>query len=298
MAADQYGDAAFSNVAEFLGGPTRCADDAWSFEFGPHLDSSWGGTYGGALAAAVLTVARALTPGRSPRSLHLQMMRQVGLGGARATGVVLHQGRTVTTVEVRLLERNGKPAVHGLVTLVDPVVLARNLDFSTTEPVEIRRAPLDENAYAVTPIVTTLRMPTAHELWEVADAPPHITGRASCASPVVTPWRERDHTGPELACVVADLCNGAAIVSALPPQDQAIAFPNSDLSLRFIAEHAPPEAIGVGALLGVRDGTTIVDIRVQAGHRQLGHGLSGSILMPMAPADAPAARFERASPAP
>jgi hypothetical protein len=43
----------------------------------------------------------------------------------------------------------------------------------------------------------------------------------------------------------------------------------------------------------VRDGTAIVDIRVQADGQQLGHGLTGSVLIPLDRAAGSAARWQK-----
>src|SRR4051794_26920694 len=63
-------------VKDFLGGPISDGDE-WCFDFGEHLQSNWGAVYGGALAAGALAVARSATPERSPRSMHIQMVRSV-----------------------------------------------------------------------------------------------------------------------------------------------------------------------------------------------------------------------------
>jgi acyl-coenzyme A thioesterase PaaI-like protein len=291
MTDSTVGRAPFSTIAEFLGGPEQRADAEWIFEFGPHLDSTWGGTYGGALGAGVLQVARAASPGRSPRSVHLQMMRPVGLGGARATSAIVNEGRTVTAVEVRLFEQRGKLAVLGLVTMIDPAALKRDLNYTSVEPFEIERQPLASNAYATTPIVETLQLPTTMERWRVANVVRSVTGTMSNASAATTPWQERAATGPELSCVIGDLCNGQGISSALPP-DLQLAFPNYDLSMRFTAEDAPEQALGVGTLLAVHDGTALVEIRIQAEAQLLARGLSGSVLIPLAPVQAPVARWQ------
>jgi hypothetical protein len=125
-------------------------------------------------------------------------MRQIGLGGARATAAMINAGRTISTVEVRLFEQRGKLAVVGLVTLVDATALERAVDYSGAEPFEFRRCSLDSNWHGATPIVATLQMPTVLEMWEVTNRGCHVSGMSAWASPVVTPWRELHATGPEL----------------------------------------------------------------------------------------------------
>ena len=73
------------------------------------------------------------TPDRSPRSLHLQMVRSVPRGVAFATASVRHLGRTVATVEVEMFDERRKLAVLGLVTMITPTaVAAEHHDTSTT----------------------------------------------------------------------------------------------------------------------------------------------------------------------
>ena len=68
-------------VQPFLGGPVADGE-GWRFEFGEHLHSNWGAVYGGALAAGMLAVGRSLVPERSPRSMHLQILRPVPSGAS------------------------------------------------------------------------------------------------------------------------------------------------------------------------------------------------------------------------
>ena len=110
-------------VHDFLGGPTPAGDE-WCFEFGEQLHSNWGAVYGGALAAGVLAVARSATPERSPRSLHIQIVRSVPSGKAWATATVRHPGRTVATVEVDLYDERRKLAAIALLTMVTPDAVA------------------------------------------------------------------------------------------------------------------------------------------------------------------------------
>src|SRR5262245_14362336 len=134
---------ALAAVCGFLGGP-HDDDDGWRFDLGEHLESNWGAVYGGALAACALAVARAAAPDRSPRSLHIQMIRAVPRGAARATADVRHAGRIVATVEVELFDQRGKLAAIALVTMVKPeAVAARFHRTQAAPPFEIGFVPYD-----------------------------------------------------------------------------------------------------------------------------------------------------------
>ena len=126
------------SVHDFLGGPTPDGDE-WCFEFGEHLHSNWGAVYGGALAASTLAVARSAAPDRSPRSLHIQIVRSVPSGIAYATAEVRHAGRTVATVQVEMFDVRRKLAVIALVTMVTPDALAADVHNTTADQFQRHR---------------------------------------------------------------------------------------------------------------------------------------------------------------
>lgn len=269
-------------VQEFLGGP-HAVNSGWRFDFGEHLASAWGGTYGGALAAGCVALARRAAPGRSPRSLHMQLMRKVPLGVVSAHVRQLYAGRTVTTVQVQVLDGRDRVAVQSEVTLVDTQALARQETYVTAPAIRVVAEPRsDRHPNVASPVARVLGLKPMDWL-RTPDLPPAITGNDSYVGVGRAPWSDQTRTGPELACVMADVCNGGAIVHGLPPgAEYRYAFPNTDLSLRFSALPGAAEVTGVGTLLCVHEGTTIVGIRVQTEAGQLAHGLSGSILAPLA----------------
>ena len=137
-------------VCDFLGGPTADGDE-WCFEFGEQLRSNWGDVvHGGALAAGMLAVARAVAPERSPRSLHVQIVRSVPSGWAWATAIVRHPGRTVATVEVDLYDQRRKLAAIALMTMVTPDAVAAQYDRTLAAPpfrvIEVPLPPVPESA--------------------------------------------------------------------------------------------------------------------------------------------------------
>jgi len=95
------------------------------------------------------------------------------------------------------------------------------------------------------------------------------------------PWDDFAYTGPEAACLIADMANGVPIFAQY--HDAKIAFPNTDLSLRFTTALATQDITAAGTLVSVQHGTATSSIQVRAGDQQLAHGLSASLLIPISP---------------
>jgi acyl-coenzyme A thioesterase PaaI-like protein len=271
------------SVRDLLGGPTW-DDNEWCFDLGEHLQSNWGAVYGGALAAAVLAVARSTTPERSPRSLHIQIVRSVPSGRAFATATVRHGGRTVATVEVELYDERRKIAAIALVTMVTPDAVAADYDRTTAAP-EFRLA---ETAFtesdrisgaSAAPIVATLNLTPRGETGRLIaeNVRSSVDGSAAAVMKCAVPWEDLEHSGPEAACLVADLVVALPIGwSYISSQDVG---PNADLTLRFTTAPATPVVFAAGTMLSVQRGTAMIGLEVQAGDSQLAHGLATSLLL-------------------
>jgi acyl-coenzyme A thioesterase PaaI-like protein len=265
-------------VHTFLGGPTA-GGDGWCFEFGEHLESNWGAVYGGAVAAAVLSVARCLVPERSPRSLHLQLIRTVPRGLAHTEATVRHTGRTVATVQVDLYDSRHKLAATAVATMVAPDAVAADLHNTTATPFDIRTTP---NPLPIKiPIHDSLRMIREENGLELRawgeNVRPNVGGTKSPVGTITVPWDNLDSTGPEVACLAADPLVGMAVYwSGLPHE---VLGPNADLSLRFTTAPATRVLETSGTVLSVQHGTATVAIEVQAGDQQLAHGLSTALLL-------------------
>jgi acyl-coenzyme A thioesterase PaaI-like protein len=265
-------------VHTFLDGPTAVGD-GWRFEFGEHVGSNWGAVYGGAVAAAVLSVARCVVPERSPRSLHLQFIRAVPRGLAHAEATVRHTGRTVATVQVDLHDSRRKLAATALATMVAPDAVAADLHNTTATPFDIRTTP---NPLPIkTPIHESLRMIREENGLELRawgeNVRPNVGGTKSPVGTITVPWDNLDSTGPEAACLAADPLVGMAVYwSGLPHEALG---PNADLSLRFTTAPATRVLETSGTVLSVQHGTATVVIEVQAGNQQLAHGLSTALLL-------------------
>jgi acyl-coenzyme A thioesterase PaaI-like protein len=278
-AQDDVSRLAIAAVREFLGS-TQPDDDSWTFQFGEHLVANWGGVYGGAVAASVLTAARGAAPARAPSSLHIQFIRSVQPGTVRVETAVRHAGRVVATVQADLYEPRDKLAATALITMVTPEALAAEYDDTTADALVIARgAQLEDTAIAFSdqaPVVRALGMHRPEQRW-IENRPASVTGTPSGSIELVLPWTDLEHTGPEAACLAADPANGAPIFIAF--RDRGITFPNSDLSLRFTTAPARREVKACGTLVSLQRGTATVTIEVQAGDQQLAHGLSTSLLI-------------------
>ena len=187
--------------------------DEWCFEFGEQLRSNWGDVvHGGALAAGMLAVARAAAPERSPRSIHVQMVRSVPSGRAWATAVVRHPGRTVATVEVDLYDQRRKLAAIALMTMVTPDAVAAEYDRTVAAPpfraIEVPLPPVPESRIA--PITAALKFATRGELvgLKAENVRSSVDGSVAGILECVVPWDALESTGPEAACLVADAAVG------------------------------------------------------------------------------------------
>jgi acyl-coenzyme A thioesterase PaaI-like protein len=283
MTSDQRDvtDTVLRSVREFLGGPTPDGD-GWCFEFGEHLQSNWGAVYGGALAAGTLTVARLTVRDRSPRSLHLQILRSVPSGLACATAEVRYAGRTVATVQVEMFDSRRKLAVLALATMVTPDALVRELHNTAANRFQCHPRPLALVPELMAPVQHTLQMFTEQDgafLGAYADnVRPCFDGTLPPVDHITVPWDDLTATGPEAACLAADAMVGAPVV-VCPYIPNDVFGPNPDLTLRFTTAPAQREVLAAGTILSVQGGTVTVALEVQAGNDQLAQGLATSLLL-------------------
>jgi acyl-coenzyme A thioesterase PaaI-like protein len=273
-------------VQDFLGGPTSAGDE-WGFEFGEQLRSNWGDViHGGAVAAGMVAVGRAAVPDRSPRSAHLQIVRSVPSGPAWATATVRHPGRTVATVEVDLFDQRRKLTAIALLTMVTPDAVAAEYDcavaapqFRVTEtPVEeVELIPTASTPESVMALEMNVRFSEAGVLPRAENFRASVDGSAAGVLECTVPWDCLEFTGPEAACLAADAAVALPVLFSYIPSSAV--GPNPDLTLRFTTEPATRVITAASAILSVQHGTTTVGIEVQAGDRQLAHGLATSLLL-------------------
>jgi acyl-coenzyme A thioesterase PaaI-like protein len=255
--------------------------DGWCFEFGERLRSNWGDViHRGALAAGMLAVARAAAPDRSPRSMHVQIVRSVPSGPAWAKAEVRHPGRTVATVEVDLYDQRQKLAAIALLTMVTPDAVAAEFDRTVASPsfriTEIPLPPPPESRNA--PIIATLGMaPRGAQVGlKAANLRSSVDGSVTSVMECVVPWDDLEVTGPEAACLIADAAIGLPFLDSYIPLEYV--GPNADLTLRFSTAPATRVLSAAGTIPSVQRGTATVGIEVQAGEHQLAHGLATSLL--------------------
>jgi uncharacterized protein (TIGR00369 family) len=277
--------AVLRSVHEFLGGPTSDGDE-WRFDFGEHLQSNWGAVYGGALAAGALAVARSATPERSPRSMHIQMVRSVPSGPARATASVRHLGRTVATVEVDVFDQRRKLAAIALLTMVTPDGVAGDYDRAgAAPPFDLIEKPISSEETVrgaeAAGLVVTLGLNTSFSARNVMPRAENfrtsVDGTLAVATECTVPWEELEHTGPEAACLVADSAVASPVLDSYIPVENV--GPNPDLTLRFTTAPATRVIYAASNMLSVQRGTTTTGIEVHAGDNQLAHGLATSLLL-------------------
>lgn len=254
--------------AAFLGGAR--AGGGWTFGFGDHLFGAFGGVFGGALAAAVVVAARDAAPHRRPASLDCRFLRAFAAPPARVVTHLLHDGRSMTTVAVDVIDGRDRPTTHATITLVDVEVLHdRTRDDA---PLDWARdaaggAPWHNPAGFEAPIIDTLKPRTVG-----------VDGD-TVATAIDIPWDD-DGATAEAVCVAADLCVGPPV--ALAVRGARVAHPNPDLSLRFAGgATAPPggPVVGAGRLAALAGGLATVAIDVAAGGRLVGVGASFSVLL-------------------
>ena len=272
-------------VLDFLGGPAPDGE-AWSFEFGDHLNSNWGAVYGGALSAGMLAVARSATPERSPRSMHVQIVRSVPNGRAFATATVRHPGRTVATVEVDLHDERRKLAAIALFTMVTPEAVAAEYDRTAAAPrfhltgtpmVESDLIPEAEAAGIVATLAMNARFGVDDVVPHAENVRPSVDGTAASVLECTIPWEDVELTGPEAACLVADAAVGMPVANSYIRSEDI--GPNPDLTLRFTAAPATRVVTAASNVLSVQRGTATIGIEIQAGDNQLAHGLATSLLL-------------------
>lgn len=254
-----------TTVDGFLG-TERHDSGVFSFGLGAHLHGAFGGTFGGAVAACTLRVARDLAPHRIPVSLDVRFLR--GLTGAGiAEGSVLHEGRSLTTVAVDVRDGNGRPAAQATIGLVAPGALH----------------PLERPAVAPPALewdgARRWQAPGGMEIPIVSTLAPRVVGvgESGVATGLSVPWEGADD-GAEAVCMAADMCVGPPVAAAF--DGRWLPHPNPDLSLRFAGvQPSGGPLVGVGRLEGIATGVALVRIGVWRGGELAGVGVSCSLLL-------------------
>jgi acyl-coenzyme A thioesterase PaaI-like protein len=258
-----------STAADFLGGePT--AEGEWRFSMGRELYGAFGGVFGGAVAAASLTTARSLAPGRVPAALDCRFLRSLPEGAARAMATVVHDGRTLSCVSVDVLDQRERIATRATVSFVDPAVL---------NPLDHAGASSPVPSWTEVENGARWRQPPGVEAPIIETLEPEVIGRddRGVATAIRVPWQPGG-AGAEAACLAADLCVGPPVAAAFP--DRWIPHPNPDLSLRFAAAPQDERVVAAGRLERIAAGLAVVRIEVWSGAELAAAGVSTSLLLP------------------
>lgn len=256
------------NAIEFLKGSPQ-ADGSWRFDIGRERHGAFGGAFGGLVAACTVAAARATVPGRTPISLDARFLRGLPAGVARLEPTVVHSGRSLTCVQVDVLDEGGRLATRSTLYLVDGARL-QQLEHEG----EGGRAPL-ASAWADG---TPWRNPPGIDVPIVTTFAPRAVGRGErgLATALQVPWDD-DGAGAEAACLAADICVGPPVGGAFPGRPTPA--PNPDLSLRFAGDRAGPEVVGWGRLERIRQGLAMVRIEVRSDDALLAAGVSCSLML-------------------
>lgn len=258
--------ATWESPGAFLG-ETPTGDDTLCFALGRHLHGAFGGTFGGAVAAACISAARRAAPNLVTASADVRFMRGLS-GSATLRATVLHPGRSLWTVSVDVIDEGGKLAARATIGLVAPASLHR-LDDPGGAPRPAQAAYADGSDW---------RAPTGVEIPILATLHPRVldSGSWEVSTGIVIPWSDRESSA-EAVCLAADLCVGPPVAAVCA--GQWIPHPNPDLSLRFVGTLAGPELAAVGRLERVHAGLAAVAIQVWSGPTLVGVGVSTSMLL-------------------
>ena len=256
-----------TTVGDFLGAEPA-GDGRWTFRLGRELHGAFGGAFGGAVAAAMLVAARPEAPDRLPAALDCHFLRGLSAGTATALTSVVHSGRTLASVDVRLHDDTGRLAARAALTFVAADALEA-LDHAGTAGAGPDAYGLDE--------LPAWRVPEGVEAPIVATLRPRLLGEhhGGIVTAVRVPWDEPGASA-EAVCMAADMCVGPPVGGAF---DRWIPHPNPDLSLRFAGEVTTPDLVATGRLERIARGVAAVRVEVRSGDAVVGIGVSSSTLL-------------------
>lgn len=202
----------------------------WSFDLEKKYNGAFGGTNGGVLSAVSVHVARHASEGRQPIGLDSRYLRGFRPGHARIECSVLNAGRTLTTVNVDIINDEGKLCTRSVVMLVNSDAL---------EPLDIEGNVGNIESHKNYDEGRTWPQPPGHVVPLIDTFQPRILARDEhgilTATKVI--WDETG-TCAEAACVAADISVGPPVGSVVAGKAST---PNPDLSLRFCQEAEMPD---------------------------------------------------------
>ncbi len=260
-----------TTLHEFLG--AESTGDGLRAEVRRDLYGAYEGAFGGLVAAFALSAAREVAPGRRPVGLDTRFLTGLAAGSVHAEANIRRAGRTLTVVDVDVLDPNGSLAATATASFVDPETLfdfdddamvrpGASVAYAEASPFQLRRSDV--------PVVGTLGPRVS------------LTDAALVATVLQVPWDEAG-TAPEAACLVADMAVAPPVAREL--RGEWVPHPNPDLSLRFTATDVGPEVAGVARLERVAAGVAAVRLEVFSGVELLAVGCSSVVLLGMGARD-------------
>lgn len=240
------------------------------FDIGLDMHGAFGGAFGGIVAASMLVAARSLADDRRPIALDCRFLRGLPAGTAVADAEVVHTGRSLSAIDVRLTGPDGRLAATAAATFANADALLP-LDVGESD------APLFAPAVSYDE-ATPLMLPAGF------DAPIITTFAPRLAQPepqvyaalLKVPWDD-EGTGAEISCLAADMCTGAPVVAGMG--EHRAPHPNPDLSVRFIGHDWVPEIAGIARLDTIAAGAAAMRFDVRAREQLVAFGQATSLLL-------------------
>jgi len=244
----------------------------WTFEIDKRFNGAFGGTNGGVLSAISVHVARQLS-GRRVASIDSRYIRGFRPGTARVVSRLVNKGRTLTVMDVDIVDAQDRLCTHSVVTLVEQNALAADVQRSDHlippedlaawqdgKPWRLPKGPME------IPLIETFE-PTALGGSDLTT----ITGTRVI-------WRESG-TSAEAACIAADISVGPPVARAVRG---AASTPNPDLSLRFCGSSDPADFLAASCTLrSIDGGLASTSIDVWNGADLLAVGVSTTTCLPI-----------------
>ena len=246
--------------------------DGWSFTLDRRFNGAFGGTNGGVLSAISVYVARQLS-GRRPSSIDSRYVRGFRPGSARVVVRLVNQGRTLTVMDIDIVDDRDRVCTHSVVTLVEPDVLAVDVQYN-----DHLVAPSDLVAWEQGKRWRQPKAPMEIPLIETFE--PTALGGSGHTTVTGTRvvWRESG-TSAEAACIAADLSVGPPVARVVRGRAST---PNPDLSLRFCGVSEPDEFLAAACTLrNIDGGLASTNIEVWNGAKLIAVGVSTTTCLPI-----------------
>jgi hypothetical protein len=261
-----------ASFVETFRGVGNSNEETWTFDIDERFNGAFGGTNGGVLSAISVHVARELSSRRAA-SIDSRYIRGFRPGTARVVSRLVKRGRTLTVMDVDILDAQDRLCTHSVVTLVQANALAVDIqhsgplmpppDMASWEDGKLWRAP---SGPMVIPLIETFE-PTALGGSDSMT----ITGTR-----VV--WQESG-TSAEAACIAADISVGPPVARAV---GSAASTPNPDLSLRFCGSMDPADFLAACCTLRTIDaGLASTNIDVWNARDLVAVGVSSTTCLPV-----------------